>query len=385
MRLRRLRLIKPQRLAFYAGLRHRLVRRAKIPGTLHGAEGYTSEMKIAAALAAHRRLLALCAASLLFHLGVMGWIAARSEIRVGARGVAPLVLRLADPGLPPRAPATGATPSVGQVPAIRPLRPSPVPVAATVALADPPAAPAAVQPAAPPAAADADASASAETLVQMPGRYRVRMPPSARLSYALYRNAAGAPAAPAGSARIDWQVDGNRYRLHMDGVLGQLSSQGADGDAGIAPELASEQGPDGTQATTRFDEQAGRIVFSAGAASHALHDGSQDRASLLMQLAGIGLADPDQMQGVIEVFVGGAADAGVVKFEVTGQQEVASTLGTLTAWHMVELARPGAARLEVWLAPQHGWLPVQLRSTAPDGTVSMQVLTQMETGAAGRR
>jgi hypothetical protein len=333
-------------------------------------------MKIAAVLAAHRRLLALCAASLLLHVVVIEWIAGRTDTRarspLGAPP-APIALRLAA-----RAAGT-ATPAA---PAPLPRR---APQQQALAAAHPPQLPAAVSgPASPPGAAvPAQGPAVPEANgddgpVQMPGRYRVRMPPSARLNYALYRALPGQPATPAGVARIEWQADGQRYTLRTDGVPGQLSSEGASGDAGIAPVAATEQRPDGTLATTRFDEAAGRIVFDRAAHSYPLHEGSQDRASLLMQLAGIGLAEPDQMQGVIEVFVGGAQDAGVVKFEVMGQEEVATALGTLGSWHLVQLARPGETRLELWLAPQHGWLPVQLRATAPDGTVSSQVVTQID-------
>jgi hypothetical protein len=326
-------------------------------------------MKIAAVLAGHRRLLALCAASLLLHVVAIEWIAARSAIRarspLGAPP-APIALRLAARGV------SAAAPAPPPRAALAPARMAPPAPAAASAKPTLPAAPALAQPSAAPDAADGD-----QELVQMPGRYRVRMPPSARLTYSLTRALPGRPPAPAADARIDWQADGTRYTLRIDGVPGQLASEGGGGDAGIAPAAASEQQPDGTLVTTRFDEAAGRIVFG-DARSYPLHEGSQDRASLLMQLAGIGLADPDQMQGVIEVFVGGAQDVSVVKFQVMGQEDVATALGMLASWHLVQLVRAGETRLELWLAPRHGWLPVQLRASAPDGTVSTQVVTRIE-------
>jgi hypothetical protein len=82
-----------------------------------------------------------------------------------------------------------------------------------------------------------------------------------------------------------------------------------------------------------------------------------------MQLAGIGLADPDQFAGTdtIEVVVAGARDLRVARFQVMGQEDVATGTGVVAAWHLAERAPPGQQRLDVWLAPQRGWLPVQIR------------------------
>ncbi|MCC2974006.1 DUF3108 domain-containing protein [Massilia sp. IC2-476] len=87
--------------------------------------------------------------------------------------------------------------------------------------------------------------------------------------------------------------------------------------------------------------------------------GSQDGATMLMQLAGIGLADPDQLQEAVEIYVGRADAATVERYQVIGQERIATPLGELDTLH---LARQGKLQLEIWLAPQQGWLPVQLRA-----------------------
>jgi hypothetical protein len=215
----------------------------------------------------------------------------------------------------------------------------------------------------------------------MPGRYRVRMPPSATLTYSVSRSARSGAATPPGTAQIAWRTDGDKYTLSSTGVTGKLASVGASGDAGIFPLSATEQRADGSVATTTFDPATGRIGFSASSRSYPINTGSQDRASMLMQLAGIGLAEPDQVKDVIDIFVGGAEDARIVRFQVLGMEEVESALGTLPSWHLAQLVRPGEARLEVWLAPGHNWYPVQLRLSAPDGTASTQVVTRIEPDA----
>jgi hypothetical protein len=340
-------------------------------------------MKIAAVLARHRRLLALCAVSLLLHLLAIAWIAAPGNPRSTGMAAAPpaaLALRL-------RAPEQRVALPVSQPQAARAATSGParaanthvLSAAGTLSSAAAPAAtaaPAAIDATAAPSATDAEAGA--DTLVQMPERYRVRRPPAAHLTYAVTRTLPGQAASAAGDAQLVWQADDERYQLRLDGVLGQLTSEGGNSDAGIAPQAATERHADGSLATARFDQDSERIVFSASPRSFPIHTGSQDRASLLMQLAGMGLAEPDQIRDVIEVYVVGAQDAGIVKFQVLGQEDVESALGTLPSWHLAQVVRPGEARLELWLAPQHSWFPVQLRMTEPDGTVGTQVVTQIQ-------
>ncbi len=225
--------------------------------------------------------------------------------------------------------------------------------------------------------------AEPEEPVQMPGRYRVRPPPSALLDYDVVRSAPGQAPRAGSAARIDWQSADNQYRMRIEGMPDQvgeraLESEGGVNDAGIAPDKASEQRAGAGASQTRFDQQAGRIGFSDSRRSYVLNVGSQDQASLMMQLAGIGLSDARQMRGVIEIFVGAASDAGIVRFEVGAEESLQSALGALSAVHLVQQVEPGQRRLELWLAPQQHWLPVRLRTTWPDGTVATQTVSRIE-------
>ena len=105
--------------------------------------------------------------------------------------------------------------------------------------------------------------------------------------------------------------------------------------------------------------------------------GSQDGATLLMQLAGIGLADPDQLQEAVDIYVGRANGAAVERFLVVGREQLETPLGRMAT---LRLARAGRAPLELWLAAERGWLPVQLRTRAPDGSQRTQVVTVIEAG-----
>ena len=339
-------------------------------------------MKIAVHLARHRRLLALGGLSLLLHLLALAWIAPRLDVSAHDAAGTPLALRLQGVAPPTALP---------RQPAVQPALPSPAPrpaneVAPPSSPSLPPLQPLLPAPSGSPSASVPAATAGAPQAgaapLQMPGRYLVRVPPSARLRYSTSRALPGRPPSDEGEAQLVWEAEGGHYQLRVEGVLGLLESEGGGDDAGIAPSLASEHQEDGSDRITRFDRAAGRIEFDAGAGSAPLHLGSQDRASVLMQLAGMGLAQPEQIQDVIEIVVGGPDGAQVARFRVLGREELATGAGRLATVRLAELAGPRMRRLELWLAPGYNWMPVQLRVTEPDGTVANQVLSQVETAPA---
>ena len=330
----------------------------------------------------HRRLLALCGLSALVHLVLLEWVAATDAGTppplAGPIAARDLVLRLAPADTARRedgrrADAASAVSTAAPAPRPEAATPPHQVRAPTDAIAPAHAASAeAATPAAVSGQPAPEAAADAPPLVQMPTRYRVRMPDSVLITYAQARQTAGAAPQPLPDARLDWRSNGERYLLKMDGVLGRLSSQGGSGDAGVRPTLAADDGS-GESLTTEFAD--GEVRFRASGRSLPAALGIQDRASLLMQLAGIGMAEPDQVQSTIEVVVAGSADAAIERYEVTGKELLATPLGPIEAWHLAGAAAPGQPRLEIWLAPARGWLPVQLRVTGTDGVALTQTVS----------
>jgi hypothetical protein len=326
-------------------------------------------MKLALLLSRHRRLLALCGLSAAVHLLVLALAARRGALPPAAPPVGD-VLRLRLVQARAGADATPATAPAAAAPsAAKPAAP-PAPAAAPVPATPQPAAAGHAAPDAP----DAPPESAGAAPVQMPGRYRVRMPDAVHLSYAVTRQAPGAAPVPAGSASIDWRSDGAHYTLAVDGVLGRLSSEGASGDAGIVPRRSGEERHGAAK-----DDAMPLVPFVEDAL------GAQDRASVLMQLAGIGLGEPDQITRQVgndlEIVVAGADGAVIARYTVMGLEQVPTELGDIGAWRLAQAAPAGQDRLELWLAPGRGWLPVQLRVTRPDGSASTQTLTRIEPGA----
>jgi len=293
----------------------------------------------AAFFARYGRLLALCGLSLLLHAAVIAWFDLRLLPSPPPSAQAALAVRLTEaPAATPAAPA----PLVAAVPDAPSPAEDPAPPAPVTQLAP---APSAV------AASAAPAAPGNEATPQTPSRYRVSMPPAVTLLYEV-RDGAG----PAGEATLRWQTDGVQYTLALDGILGEIESEGGTDDAGISPQRARYRFGTGSAAVA-FERERRAIVFEAFGRSAQDQPGSQDGATVLMQLAGIGLADPDQLQDAVDMYVARLDGASVERYRVLGRERIDTPLGALDTLH---LQRKGG--LEVWLAPERGWLPVQLRA-----------------------
>ncbi len=214
-------------------------------------------------------------------------------------------------------------------------------------------------------------------------RYKVSLPPSAQLRFDVVRVDTNGSAG-AGHAVLDWRHGGGQYRITMTGEVAgavpvELASEGATGVGGMVPRTMNAQRGGKAGTATHFNVQRGRITFSASEGSVAMAPGTQDKASLPLQLAGIARAGRRQLGAGLEILVAEEKDAGVLRFEVVGQEEIDTRMGRIATWRLSQSPIPGTykARLEVWLAPGHDWYPVQLRSTEANGTVTTRTINEI--------
>lgn len=256
--------------------------------------------------------------------------------------------------------------------------PVPVPVPAPAPV---PAPTDGVRPAGAPPAAPAPAPVPEER------RYKVELPPPADITLDVARTDADGTRWN-GEARLSWRRSGAAYRIDVEaGIrvvfarvnLLTLASEGTVGDEGFVPIWMTEKRRGRAMTATHFNRKDGVLTFSASQARVALVPGTQDKASLPLQLAAIGRGDPRQMSGNIDILVGEDRDVNVFSFTVAGQEQIDTRLGRLLAWHLVRPPKPGSyhSRLEVWLAPGYGWLPVQMRNVEASGAVTTQTASNI--------
>ncbi len=363
-----------------------------------------------------RRIIAVGVATVALHFVTINWVSGRIGAAERAhdddKHIISAELRLAPPPAPPEAatPAEAPPPPKPKPRKVRkPALPSPPPSPeqaepGATGVATPPAdaeapssagdaagaevgqsgaapAPAGVE------SAQSDTPAAAPAAPQGERRWKVALPPSARLELDVKRKDADGTNW-SGAATIGWQQDGARYKASQEVSISlliarvnllEVSSEGTIDEYGIAPAVFNEKRRNRSATATHFNQQERKITFSASDRAVPLAPGAQDRATVLFQLAGIGRADVNQFGQDIDILVGEDRNAQVYRFQLVGEDELETKMGKLVTWHLARPPKPGSynARLDIWLAPSLDWYPVQMRNTEANGAVTTQIVTRI--------
>ena len=158
----------------------------------------------------------------------------------------------------------------------------------------------------------------------------------------------------------------------------RFTSSGRLTDAGLQPQrLEGRRGDaDPRQVRAEFDWHAGRltIVHEGRTDTVALPPGTQDRLSLMYQFMFLA---PEKLQR-LEFTMTNGRKLDRYRYTASPGVEIDTPLGRMTTLHLVKQHRPDESGTEIWLSPQHRYLPVRVLVQEEDGTRYEQFITRLE-------
>ena len=199
------------------------------------------------------------------------------------------------------------------------------------------------------------------------------VPPSARLKYEVKGEVKGFPYHVNGD--LQWTQDGKTYSARMEishFLLGSRvqTSTGQIGAHGLEPIRFGDKVR--SEVAAHFNYENSKVTFSANTPDVAMLPGAQDQLSVLMQAATMVAGEPRQFtQGSTLSFQAvGPKSAEKWVFTVGITERLILPGGELNALRLWR--DPNGeydSRLEIWLAPELGYLPVRIRLTQANGDV----------------
>lgn len=320
-----------------------------------------------------RWLLALCL-SLLVHLTVIGSPGWRLPFLGEPASSILLEAHIASKPLP----AVAAAP---------PLPPQPQPRVRTAASKPHPPQPVTDAPA-PPAVPSAEPQAAPPAPVQAapaPAVVEPVWPRHGRIRFVVTRGE-GEQGMEIGQSTHTWRHDGEKYALQAvtetTGIVALFravrivqSSEGSLAAAGLVPLAFSVERNGKTAEGVRFDWVAGKATMTSGGQPRrevALASGTQD---VLSQIYQIGLAG---VAARLEMMIATGKSYGRYAYEAVGDEMLATRFGALRTWHVKTPALPGEQAMELWLAQDHGNLPVRIRFIDRKGEVFDQNAAEVD-------
>ncbi len=191
---------------------------------------------------------------------------------------------------------------------------------------------------------------------------------STRLIYSLKTNKFPFPV----HGELLWLNQGNTYsaRLHY-GVFGlsrEQTSQGQIGTNGLAPERFADKYR--SELAAHFNYAQNKITFSANTPDAPMQPGAQDRLSVLLQLGALLASEPERYPtgSTLALQTAGPRDADTWLFTVVSIAPLDLPSGAMDTIKLERNPRrPYDQKVEVWLAPSLGYLPVRIRITEANG------------------
>ncbi len=228
-----------------------------------------------------------------------------------------------------------------------------------------------------------DESSALSLTASIPGK--LRLPGNATLSYDVKATRKGV-SLPA-SSTLRFTQDGSTYDARLEikalfvGSRTQTSKGLLDPGAGLQPLRFGDKAKAEQAAHFDRNRQPPVLRFSANTPDAPLQTHTQDRLSVLFQLAAMLGGEPKRFGAgsTVVIHTAGPRDADMWQFKVGKAEELALPAGTLTAIHLVRTPMHAYDnQVEVWLAPSLDHLPVRVLWTQANGDTVDQRLSSHE-------
>ena len=186
------------------------------------------------------------------------------------------------------------------------------------------------------------------------------------------------------SAELQWQNKNNQYQaqlavgMFLVGSRTQTSS-GQIGSEGLMPTRFSDKNR--SELAVHFQREKGVISFSANTPDVPLLKGAQDRLSVVLQLSALLAGDPSRYPAgtMLSFQTVSQREAEVWQFKVDKEEMLSLPYGEVPSIKLQRSPRRDFdQRIELWLAPSLGYLPVRLRITNANGDFVDQLLRSLE-------
>ncbi|WP_258186984.1 DUF3108 domain-containing protein [Variovorax sp. WS11] len=279
---------------------------------------------------------------------------------------------------PPR-PRPAARPPASVAPSPAPTE-SPTPDQTAPAAAETPAEPGTAEAAPGAAAGDAagtgsapaGAAGSGAAAGQAEAPAPMQIPGSVQLAFAVTGQIGAAPMQGV-FGKLTWQQDGQQYdaQLSLNFLFKTIRSQhsnGVIGPGGIEPARFSDTRR--SEVAAHFMREQAQVVFSNNAPSVPLLPGAQDRLSVILQLGALMAGDPARYPpgAAFAIQTVGPRDADLWIFKVEDDEHLKLQAGEFNARKLTRNPRkPYDDKVELWIAPELGYLPVRIKQTQANG------------------
>ncbi len=203
-----------------------------------------------------------------------------------------------------------------------------------------------------------------------PPPLELQLPSSVRLQFVATTGQRGL--AREGRGQLIWQSDGKDYSLKIEAslfliTLFEWSSMGKISEVGLAPERFSERRGLRSEQAAHFRTELVKIQFSNNKPEAVLETGAQDRLSVMLLLSSLFAGNPGRIDvgSIIRVNVANVDLSETWEIRYDGQEEIQLPTGPMLTYKLTRNPRREFdRRLELWLAPSLGFMPVRILQTA---------------------